>query len=102
MTRALAIALAGIALAFILPAPVPAERLNCTGSVSAVLEIIDRHGESRAWTGVDRRGWLVSLYTSAAGTWTMIGARPDGKLTCIFGAGDGSTPAPARPRGKRS
>lgn len=102
MTRTLIVAAAGIALSFLLPTPVPAHQMLCTSSAKKIVELIEKHQERRFWSGVNRHGWLVALYTSESGSWSLIETRPDGELTCVVASGQGSTPSPVPPRGRKS
>lgn len=104
MTPALAIAAAGVALAFLLPSPVPAHQFPCRDRAEVMRELSDTAHVSRAWYGVEQGGELTELFVNAkTGTWTVLITPPGGAVVCQAMFGTGSAVLPARAsRGKRS
>lgn len=49
-------------------------------------QLAANYGEVSVGYGYDPRGFVVEVYVSKAGTWTVVGVEPDGR-TCFLSAG---------------
>lgn len=74
-----------ILLCFSLPAHADS---ICGPRADFVKALKDKYQESRRGIGVSGEAAIVEIYTSKAGTYTIIVTRPDG-LSCIIAAGSG-------------
>ena len=88
MTRQIAGLLTAAALAAF-SWPAAAEEIGpCGGHAEITSGLGKTYGESPAGFGVLDDGWLVELFASQGGTWSLLVTWPD-KTTCLVAAGEG-------------
>lgn len=79
-----------------------AQAPSCAPRQAVIDRLSDGYGESQTGSGVTRNGYLVELYQSPSGSWTLIATRPDG-MSCLIAAGQGwerNDPPTAVPKGQ--
>lgn len=76
--------IADLILAALQPAPVPVAECPLTTRASVILAV--RYGEMLAVSEMDEAtGAVLDLYTNpAAGTWTILARRPDGRSCFVL------------------
>src|SRR5262249_17812100 len=81
------IRLAGTTLIVALTATAAGAVEPCARRSDFVALLKDHFGEVLVAEGLSSRGYLVEVFVSPAGTWTILLSRADG-LSCVVDAGD--------------
>lgn len=74
--------------------PALADDIQCAMLTDMQADLAEQFGERQVGIGLDSRGFLMMLYLSDAGTWTMIYTTPDGQA-CMAAAGTDMMLVPA-------
>lgn len=87
IVRNRAIFLCSIVLVF-LTSPAVGQSVMCGERDKIVEQLADGWQEQRTAIGIASNGGVVEVFSSPAGTWTMLLTLP-GRPTCMIGSGDG-------------
>ena len=70
-----------------LPATAQQHLLSCANRAEMVKVLSSRYREEPRAIGLANQSAVIEVFTSKAGTWTILLTKPDG-ASCIVGAGD--------------
>lgn len=70
----------------LMASPLLADEAPCAALRDMQSELADTYAERQVGIGLDSRGFVMMLYMSDRGTWTVIYAEPTGEA-CIAAAG---------------
>lgn len=74
----------GIILALALPAQAQS---NCGSRASIIKMLAQKYKEAPKFIAIAGQKYLIEIFISKAGTWTILITEPEGK-TCVIAAGD--------------